>query len=416
MTGEVIKSFLVGLGFGVDESSLNKFNKAIASATLKITALYTATDAAAAGIGYGITKVSEGFEQMGYEYRLIVPAVNKALVLRRELLKAYSAAGININKVIQNSVKLNFSLAKTRFAFKAIYDSVASRFFPLIIKQSELFRAKLYANLPRIQEVLERFITFIFKAFDATLQLGSRLGSILGRIYDFFVALDKATNGWSTAVLAIVAAWKALNLTFLATPLGLLFTLATTLLALYDDFKTFQEGGKSLIDWGSDTTRTILGLVTALGAVAAAVYAVSAALKAWAAVQAVINFLLVANPIGIFIVAIGILIAALTALYIKLAGVKNFFSGIGGKVIEFFGGVNAAANVADNLQNNPTSNAPINPLGSGAKSSQTNQNVNQQTSINVIGTADPHGTASAIAGQQARVNYDHVNNLKGSVR
>src|ERR1019366_5580168 len=103
----VIKSFLVGLGFGVDDASLAKFNKAIASASLKVAALYGSTQVAASGIVLGISKISEGFEQMGYEYRIIAPAINKALTLRRELLKAYSAAGINIVKVIQSSVRLN---------------------------------------------------------------------------------------------------------------------------------------------------------------------------------------------------------------------------------------------------------------------------------------------------------------------
>ena len=83
MNGDVIKSFLVGLGFGVDDASLAKFNKAISSATLKVTALYASTEVAASGIVYGISKISESFEQLGYEYRLITPAINKAIVLRR---------------------------------------------------------------------------------------------------------------------------------------------------------------------------------------------------------------------------------------------------------------------------------------------------------------------------------------------
>lgn len=73
MEGEVIKSFLVGLGFGVDDASLSKFNKAIASATLKVTALYTAVNAAASGIVFGISKISEASSSwvtsIGLSYR-----------------------------------------------------------------------------------------------------------------------------------------------------------------------------------------------------------------------------------------------------------------------------------------------------------------------------------------------------------
>src|SRR5882757_2288570 len=116
MTGEVIKSFLVGLGFDIDDASLAKFNKSIAQAATRVTALYGAIQVAATGIAYGITEISKGFEEMGYEYHIIAPAINKALLLRQELLRAYQAAGVNITKVIQNSIKLNLSLDKTKIA------------------------------------------------------------------------------------------------------------------------------------------------------------------------------------------------------------------------------------------------------------------------------------------------------------
>lgn len=411
MNGEVIKSFLVGLGFGVDESSLAKFNKSLASASLRVTALYASVKIAAAGIVYGISEISEGFEKMGYEYRIIAPAINKALQLRQELLKAYSAAGINITKVIQNSVRLNLSLAKTKFAFQAIYQSVASRFFTLLTKQSDLFRQKIYANMPKIQAALERMIKFVFKALEATTTLGARLWSILMRVYDFFVLLDKATGGWSTRILAVIAAWKILNLGFLATPLGMLLTGFVALLALWDDFKTFKEGGESLIDWGSRTTQVMVGVATAILAVAAAVGSVIAALRIYAVVQGVINALLLLNPFTIWIVAItaliglvGLLIAKWNTLKQGLSGFKevgasigDFFAGLGGRVLDFAGGSSPVGNAAQNTAN-------------------TNQHVAQQTTINVSGSADAASVGRAVSGEQSRVNFDMVRNMKGAVR
>ncbi len=208
---EVIKSFLVGLGFGVDDASLKKFNEAIKSATLRVTALYASIQVAAAGIFKSISSVSSSFEQMGYEYRIIAPAINRALVLRNELLKAYRLAGVNIQHVIQQSVKFNMSLAKTQFAMKALYSSVASRFFPLLTKQMDIFRSKIYANMPKIQAALEKFVNFIFKAFEITTILGTRIWSILERVYDFFYKLHQATDGWSTMLLGAIAAWKLLG-------------------------------------------------------------------------------------------------------------------------------------------------------------------------------------------------------------
>lgn len=420
---ETIKSFLVGLGFGVDEASLSKFNRAIASATLKVAALYGAIKVTSAGIVYGLSEISQGFEKMGYEYKIIAPAINKALILRREMLRAYSAAGVNLVKVIQSSVKLNLSLEKTKYAFQAVYRSVASRFFDTLTRQSDLFRSKIYANMPKIQHVLEQMIKFIFKMLEATTALGLRLWSILTRVYDFFVKLDNATAGWSTIVLGVIAAWKLLNLGFLATPLGMLITGFTALIALWDDFKTFREGGESLINWGSETTKIMVGLAGAILAVSAAIIGVvtaynliTNATKIWTAAQWLLNIALNANPIGLVVIAITALLGLITALDAKwqLFGghVTGFFSDLGGRIMDFVGG----PNVASNLQGGPGGVPRTNLGANAAASNQTNQHVQQQTNINVIGSADANAVGKTVAGEQGKVNFDMTRNLKGATR
>lgn len=427
LNGDVIKSFLVGLGFGVDETSLSKFNKALLSATAKVTALYTATNVMAAAIVKSISNISGSFEQMGYEYRIIAPAINKALVLRNELLKAYSAAGINITKAIQASVKLNMSLTKTKFALDAVYKSVGMRFFGVLTKQSDLFRQKIYQNMPKIQATLEHFVNFVFKAFESVTQLGERLWSILTRVYDFFVMLDKATDGWSTIILGVLASWKLLNLAFLATPLGMLITGLTTLLALWDDFKTFKEGGQSLINWGSDFTKIMVGLVSVITTVIGLMYAWKTATSALSTVLKVFNAIETVTagltaflelPLWAIVAVVGALIAGLTVLDAKWnifgGHLSNFFSGIGDKLMGFLGG---SPNVGANLSS-PVSAPGARPLGSNVanNNNQSNTNVSQQTSISVIGSADANKTAQAVASQQGRVNRDLTDNLIGSTR
>lgn len=419
MNGEVIKSFLVSLGFGVDDSSLARFNKSIAEASVKVTALAVATQAAAAGIFFGISKISEGFEQIGYEYRIIAPALNKALQLRQALLSAYQAAGINLVKAVQQSVLFNFSLAKTKFALEAIYKSVGVKFLPILTKQLDLFRRQLYANMPRIQNALESFVGFVFRAFDAVQILGGRLYQILGHVFDFFKSLDKATDGWSTVILGSVAAWKLLNLSFLATPLGFIITGLTALLALWDDFKTFQEGGRSLINWGSQTTQVMIGVAAAIAGVAAAIGVVIGALRAFAIVQGIVDALLLANPFGIIVASVTALIVLLGALLFKWDAFKNsitdFFSGIGAKLIEFVAGSpNISANV--NPTNNPVAGPLPNPVGSNVQNSQTHQTINQDTNINIQGSPDASATGKAVAGEQGRVNFDLARNTRGAIK
>lgn len=407
MSPDVIKSFLVGLGFGVDDKSLSEFNKAITSATLKVSALYGATKLMAAGIVAGISKISEGFEQMGYEYRIIAPAINKALLLRRELLKAYSAAGINITKVIQSSVKLNFSLAKTKFAFEALYRSVASRFFDTLTKQSDSFRNKIYANLPKIQKYLEKGITALFHFIDAVQRL-------VGTIWDLFVRLDTATDGWSTKILAAVAAWKLLNLSFLATPLGLIIAGLIGILALFDDFKAWQEGGQSVFDWSSFVP-TIDAVSKALGA-------------AWAVlnqISDVLSDILVAFYqlfTGDFSGAWDTLKHAVAGVVVYFEKLWEYVKSIGGVLSavgswggQFFGAPNAAAN-AGAAAPGAAGQGAAGHVGGSTQNSTSNQHVQQQTNINVVGSADASSVGRAVAGEQGRVNFDLARNMKGATR
>lgn len=425
METEVIKSFLVGLGFGVDDASLAKFNKAIISATARVTALYASIKLSAAGIFYGIAKISQGFEDMGYSLRLVAPAVNKMLILRAAMLDAYRRAGMNLTQVVKQSILFNYSLAKTKFALEAVYKSVGARFLPLLTKQMDVFRSKIFQNMPKIQDALMKFVNFIFKAFDATVQLGTRMWSILGRVYDFFKSLDEATSGWSTKILLVLAAWRLLNLGFLATPLGMLIAGFTALLALWDDFKTFREGGESLINWGSNFTKILVGLIGVIGGVVAAFYAWNVASKAYVAISGLVEAVMAAldaeaitlaiamavieAPIWLIVGAITALIAALTAVDAKWnvfgGHISGFFSGVGSRIMDLFGGGNSGALSAMNAQQ------PLLPSGSGA-----NVKMNQETNINVHGAADASSVGRAVAGEQSKVNFDMTRNMKGAVR
>ena len=413
MSGDVIKSFLVGLGFDVDESSLAKFNKSITTAALKITALSTAIVSVSGLIDKGISGISESFEDIGYQFRIISPAINKALVLRNEMLKAYAATGMNITEVVRNSVKLNMSLAKTKFILDALYKSVGSRFFTYITKQSDQFRTAIYKNLPKIQNGLEKFIKFIFKALEAVQEVGSRLWSILTRVYDFFVMLDEKTNGWSTIILGVIAAWKLLNLEFLATPLGMIIAGLVAILALFDDFETWKEGGKSLFDWSSFVP-VINAVKVAIGGVWEIIKDVGTAL---AHVASIIVSVFQGNFRGAFS-ELADLAKTVIKYFTDLWNViKQVFS-VAGSLGTWVQGL-AHGNIGNAISNfisNPLGRPTATPVGSNVQNSNSNMHVQQQTSINVIGAADANQTGRAVAGQQGRVNRDMVDNLTGAAR
>lgn len=410
MNPELLKSFLVGLGFGVDDASYAKFNKAIATATLRVAALYGSIEATTGAVAFGITKISQSFEDLGYEYKIIAPAINKALILRQEMLKAYRATGVNLVEVVQNALKLNLSLTKTKYAFEALYKSVASRFFTLLTKQSDLFRKRLYDNLPKIQNGLERFVKFLFGAFEAASILGGRFWSILGRVYDIFVQLDHATNGWSTKILAAIAAWQLLNLSFLATPLGAILAGLIAILALFDDFKTFQEGGQSLFNW-SKFIPVINAVTQSLKLLWGVIVQIGEALGALAAGFYFLFFPGTGNPFDALTESANRLWGALKGI---VETAKQIALGSLPAIGTWLNGLFSNSNVAPNLANAPGGVPSVSPVGAATQNSRTNQNVSQQTQINIQGVADAGAAGKAVSSEQGKVNFDLVRNLKGA--
>lgn len=423
MDGEVIKSFLVGLGFGVDDASLAKFNKAIASASLKVTALYATIQASAAGIFFSISKISEGFEEMGYSLRLVAPALNKFLLLRQAMLNAYKVAGVNLVKVVQQSILFNLSLAKTKFALEAIYKSVGARFLPVLTKQMDIFRQKIFANMPKIQAQLESFIKFMFKAFTATIQLGGTLWSILGRVYDFFKELDQATNGWSTKILGLIAVWKLLNLSFIATPLGALLTGLLSILALYDDFKVWQAGGKSYFNW-TDALPTLEFIKTLLKQIGDIVVSIGAAVKNlftgnWSGVISDLNR--VASAFSNIGSAVDKLFKSFNIRWVdKLlqwrdkadASVASWFgsggalSGAAAGAVNTFGGAGAAPTLSGALQPQP--------LVAPNFGSSLDQKINQENTYNIWGN-NANDIGQTVLGSQSEAINTLIRNLASPV-
>jgi len=398
MSGDIIKQFLVQLGFGVDEGQLNKFTKAVGGAALKVAAISAAIATAATGAFAGIAKISEGFEEFGYANRIIAPAINKAILLRKAMVAAYSEAGINMVQAVRSSIKFNMSLAKTKFQLEGIVKSTALKFLPMLTKQMDIFRTKVSANMPRILAGLEKFVKFIFKAFEGVVILGTRLASMFGRVWDFLTRLDDVTGGWSTKILAAVAAWKLLNLAFLASPVGLILISLLALLALYDDFQTWKEGGESLFDWAA--------WVPSIDAFVKVLEAGYEVLKQiWNTVTSLVDafkMLFNGDYKGFFN---GLMEYAenLLGVYSKLIDylmkIPNLLSSLGGGIVDSVSGLFGDSK----------------PLGSSSSPS-SGQSVNQVTNINVQGSSDPQATARIVGNEQSRINYDMTRNMKGAVR
>jgi hypothetical protein len=409
VNGETIKSFLVGLSFDVDSSSLEKFTKSIAIASAKVVALGTAIAGTAAAIFHGISKISESFEDMGYQMRLVAPQVNKFLILRQAMLEAYGKAGIDLVKVVKQSILFNFALTRLKYTLDAIYKSVGAKFLPLLTKQMDIFRLKIYQNMPKIQEQLTKFVSFIFKAFAAVVQLGTTLWSVLGRLWDFFAKLDEITGGWSTKILLAVAAWKLLNLEFLLTPLGAIIAGLGILLGFYDDFKVWERGGESFFNW-APVVPIINSVSNALSSLLSiATGQVKIVIDLFSALLQLIKSLGTGDYSGLkdkFLTVfkdISAEIQNVIGYFKSLLNLASFIPSIGAIGEKFLNGHFGAGSGLSNATMGPSL-----PPGNNV-----NQKVTMQNEFNIHGASDAHLVGKAVANEQNNVIRDATRNFLG---
>ncbi|MGH1498226.1 lytic transglycosylase domain-containing protein [Yersinia proxima] len=114
----------------------------------------------------------------------------------------------------------------------------------------DALRKQLLDNWPKIEAVLMKVIKGILWAGDAVTRVLWRTGQAVGDVINWFKKLDPITQQLIMLFGGLLLAWRLLNTAFLTSPIGIVLSLGAALFALYDDYKTWKEGGESLIDWG----------------------------------------------------------------------------------------------------------------------------------------------------------------------
>lgn len=109
MSGEVIKEFLVGLGFKVDDAGLARFTSTITSATVAVTAMGAAATAAAAAVFAGVKSVAAEYDQLdklATQFRTTADAVD-------EFVDASQILGVDNEKAIESLKNLDRAIVDT---------------------------------------------------------------------------------------------------------------------------------------------------------------------------------------------------------------------------------------------------------------------------------------------------------------
>lgn len=309
MSGDVIKEFLVSLGYKVDSSGERRFTDGIKNATKTVTELGLAAGAAAVAVGAAVAKMADRLDTLYFtSQRTKASAENiQALGFAADQMgsSADSAQGslealakfLRVNPGGENLI--HSWGVQTRDANDQLLDTTE-----IMGNLGSVFRNMSYPQAYRRAEVLgidEKTLMAMIKGMDGfeteykkilarygldtdkaaeqshQFMLGLRdlranaevLGMVIGtKLIGMFDelgyrwnSLDSGTKSnietfakWVAGIAIATKAMFMLDAALDANPIGLaimaIAALGSAILLLWDDYKVWKEGGKSLIDWG----------------------------------------------------------------------------------------------------------------------------------------------------------------------
>lgn len=215
--------------------------------------------------------------RMGIDPALIPMLIKDTSELKDEFAQMYAVAGVNAEAAAEQSRGLMEELGKLKTIAVMLASAVSLAFVGRIRADVERMRRGIVDNFDKIKKVIEGIISVAMRIVGAVSAFGARVIGWVMRLVDWFDKLDRSQQMVVGGAAALLAAWRLLNLGFLATPLGAVVAGLAAVVALIDDYLTYMEGGTAFFDWGPwektitrvvaalrPIARLILGVVTAL--------------------------------------------------------------------------------------------------------------------------------------------------------
>lgn len=158
--------------------------------------------------------------------------------------------GFNADKAAVQSNKFMTSMRGLTSLFGIMRDKIGSNLAGGLAGSLDSLRRRILDNFPKIEETLTRVIKGVIWLANAFTRMAWRLIQGAGSVIDWWKRLDDGSKNLLKIFGALLVAWRLLNSAFLKSPIGIITTLILAIGLLYDDYQTWKEGGKSLIDWG----------------------------------------------------------------------------------------------------------------------------------------------------------------------
>lgn len=159
------------------------------------------------------------------------------------------AIGYNADVAAVSSNKFMTSLRSFGLMAGMARDKIGSSLADGLAGSLDRLRRQILENFPKIEGAITGTVKGILWAGEMVGRVIYRLIQAASDIRAWWIGLDSDTQKLIQTLGGLLVAWRLLNAAMLASPVSWVLALAAAILLLYDDYRTWNEGGKSLIDW-----------------------------------------------------------------------------------------------------------------------------------------------------------------------
>lgn len=159
------------------------------------------------------------------------------------------AIGFNADQAALSSNRFMTSLKSLGEMAGMARDKIGSNLAGGLAGQIDNLRKKIIENFPKIEVTITKVIKGSLWLGEIVGRVAFRIVDGVGDIIEWWGKLDVETKNLIEVIGSLVVAMRILNSTFWMSPIGLITGLIVALGLLWEDYKTWKEGGNSLIDW-----------------------------------------------------------------------------------------------------------------------------------------------------------------------
>lgn len=208
-----------------------------------------------------VTLVGDKLAKMPYyranQYAQILGIDESTLLAMQRGVKGFTsdyqsmlqATGFDSQKAAEQSNKFMTQMRGLANLFGIMRDKIGGNLAGGLAGNLESFRKNILLNFPKIEGTITAVLKKVLSLADSIMTLVYRGVQGAGDLMRWWDRLDDTTKGLIKVLGGLLLVWRMLNSAFLTSPIGMVTALIAALVALYDDYQVWKEGGDSLINW-----------------------------------------------------------------------------------------------------------------------------------------------------------------------